>query len=252
MTLLPGLERRAVADHLGGSSGSVTATRRCFDELADRHTQAIDAGMSSPFDDWLAEELRAAAIGMPSGPIAVLGCGPAAEAEAFLGSEGPVLLVDSSPDMLRAARLRIRGRPGVRFVLGDAQQFLESGTRPFGAIIAVGELLSYLDEPVRFLELAAARLHENGLFVMTFMDQARLAGRLPVARGPAHRWGRAYVERADLESGELVCYGYEKAEVWAWAAAQGLEPITSSTGTSARVGLVCRRSSPDVARATTG
>lgn len=171
-----------------------------------------------------------------------LGCGPGNSTEVlmarFPGAE--VEGVDSSPDMIAAARGRL---PGVRFTLGDLSGWQGEGRYD---LLLANAVLQWLPDHDRLLPALAARLAPGGWFAIQMPDNlaepSHALMREVAARGP---WAArlASVERAPLRPAEAYLALFQamgaEAEVWRttyyhqldgpgaildWVSATGLRP----------------------------
>ena len=188
---------------MSGTSGS--------DWSAARY-RAFERERTRPARDLLAE-IPAEGIAR----AADLGCGPGNSTEVLLarfpGAE--VEGVDSSPDMIAAARARL---PGVRFTLGDLAEWRGAGAYD---LLLANAVLQWLPDHDRLLPALAARLAPGGRLAIQMPDNlaepSHALMREVAARGP---WAArlAGAARAPLRPAEaylalLQALGAE-AEVW--------------------------------------
>ncbi len=105
----------------------------------------------------------------PDWVVADLGCGTGNAAEWLAPRVQEVIAVDQSPEMLEAARKRLRAHNNVRFLEGEIGNLpMESGS--VDAAIAV-LVVHHVPDPVEVLREAARVLsHERGGGVMTVVD----------------------------------------------------------------------------------
>jgi SAM-dependent methyltransferase len=116
-----------------------------------------------------------------SGPIVEFGCGGGALAACLVRAGYEVEGVDISPAQIRIARRRA---PGARFRVGSLAR---SPIPPCRAVVAIGEVISYLDPLARpsaaaverhdaavraFFARVAQRLPRGGLLVFDFVERA--------------------------------------------------------------------------------
>lgn len=103
-----------------------------------------------------------------------LGCGTGALARSVCTKSRPLYLgIDISEEAIRKARET--APPNARFWIGDAEQGLPGEVHaraPFGAIV-FGEVLYYLDDPLRVVTAYEALLRSDGVLVYSVWDPKR-------------------------------------------------------------------------------
>ena len=127
-----------------------------------------------------------------------LGCGPGNSTEVLAARFGDAAIegVDSSPDMIAAARARM---PGVRFTVADIQTWDDPG--PFGVLLA-NAVLQWLPDHAALLPRLAARLAPGGSLAVQMPDNldepAHRLMREVAAAGP---WAGKLAEAAGMRTG---------------------------------------------------
>ena len=111
-------------------------------------------------------DLVAAIPGAPTGRMCDLGCGPGNSTEVLAARfpDAAIEGVDSSPEMVAAARLRL---PGVRFTAADILAWDDPG--PFGVLLA-NAVLQWLPDHATLLPRLAGRLAPGGSLAVQMPD----------------------------------------------------------------------------------
>ena len=148
-----------------------------------------------------------------------LGCGPGNSTEVLAARfEGAAIEgVDSSPDMVAAARARM---PGVRFTVADIQAWDDPG--PFGVLLA-NAVLQWLPDLAALLPRLAARLARRGSLAVQMPDNldepAHRLMREVAADGP---WAGKLAGAAGMRTGmgtpdwyyRVLRAGCSRVDVW--------------------------------------
>ena len=127
-----------------------------------------------------------------------LGCGPGNSTEVLAARFGDAAIegVDSSPDMIAAARARM---PGVRFTVADIQTWDDPG--PFGVLLA-NAVLQWLPDHAGLLPRLAAKLAPGGSLAVQMPDNldepAHRIMREVAADGP---WAAKLMAAAGVRAG---------------------------------------------------
>lgn len=172
---------QVVREQIASSPTAAHDDRRLKQVLARRRTQS-EAFFSSTAGQWdrLREELfgptshlRAlAALIDPDAVIGDLGCGTGTVSEWLSLFCGHVIAVDSSREMLQAARENLAGRKHVQLRQGSLEKLpIENGELDIALMILV---LHHLPEPKRVLAEAARALKPGGrLLILDMMPHER-------------------------------------------------------------------------------
>lgn len=119
----------------------------------------------------LTRRLIAALDLSPSARVLDVGCGSGASCRPLLEAVpgGEVVGLDLSPEMIDSAERALAGRPGIRFVVGDAAEMDACVSGEFDAVLytASAFLIPDLD---RSFEAARRILRPGGQIGLTFMD----------------------------------------------------------------------------------
>jgi ubiquinone/menaquinone biosynthesis C-methylase UbiE/DNA-binding transcriptional ArsR family regulator len=165
-----------VREQVASSSAAAHDDRRLKQVLAKRRTQS-EAFFSSAVGQWdrLREELFGStshlkAIGglLDSGlVVGDLGCGTGVMSDWLCTFCGCIIAVDSSKEMLQAARKNLAGRKRVQLRHGSLENLpIEDGELDVALMILV---LHHLPEPKRVLEEAARSLKPGGRLLLLDM-----------------------------------------------------------------------------------
>ena len=164
-------------------------------------------------------DLVAAIPGSPAGRMCDLGCGPGNSTEVLAARfpDSAIEGVDSSPEMVAAARLRL---PGMRFTVADILGWDDAG--PFGVLLA-NAVLQWLPDHAALLPRLAAKLSPGGSLAVQMPDNldepAHLLMRQVAAHGPwAAKLAAASGARAGLGTPEwyyaVLRQGCRRVDVW--------------------------------------
>jgi 2-polyprenyl-3-methyl-5-hydroxy-6-metoxy-1,4-benzoquinol methylase len=160
---------------------------------------------------------RAALTRSPGRLCFDLGCGPGVLAQdlSLLGFE--VAGVDSSEEMIAQAR---ETAPQARFVVEDLAVFLAKETRQ-AALIVCSSVLEYLQDPLKVVRLAAARLPPGGTLALSIPNRRSLLRAVEPLFAPDYRkhWGNqlgleAYValgRELRLEIARVRHFGFSRS-----------------------------------------
>lgn len=170
-----------VREQVTSSSAAAQDDRRLKQVLAKRRTQS-EAFFSSAAGQWdrLREELFGetthlkAIAGLLDSSLVVgdLGCGTGAMSEWLSVFCGRIIAVDSSKEMLQAARKNLAGRKHVELRHGSLEKLpIDNGELDVALMILV---LHHMPEPKRVLEEAARSLKPGGrLLILDMMPHDR-------------------------------------------------------------------------------
>ena len=164
-------------------------------------------------------DLVAAIPGSPVGRMCDLGCGPGNSTEVLAARfpDAAIEGVDSSPEMVAAARVRL---PGVRFTVADILAWDDAG--PFGVLLA-NAVLQWLPDHAALLPRLAGRLSPGGNVAVQMPDNlnepAHVLMREVAARGPwATKLATASGARAGLGTPDwyygVLRPGCRRVDVW--------------------------------------
>ncbi|MBL8766382.1 MAG: class I SAM-dependent methyltransferase, partial [Planctomycetes bacterium] len=134
-------------------------------------------------------------------PLLDAGCGTGWFGARFLKSGYAVDFLDLSQGMLDQARARVdaeKPRVAPEFFHGGLEQIETLTTKTYALVIAIGDILSFVDDPVRTLRSVAKRMTDGAVFVGT-VDQ-KLAGL------------EHFLERGDLDA--LARFAKDGKTVW--------------------------------------
>ena len=134
-------------------------------------------------------------------PLLDAGCGTGWFGARFLKSGYAVDFLDLSQGMLDQARARVdaeKPRVAPEFFRGGLEQIETLTTKTYALVIAIGDILSFVDDPVRTLRSVAKRMTDGAVFVGT-VDQ-KLAGL------------EHFLERGDLDA--LARFAKDGKTVW--------------------------------------
>ena len=206
-------------------------------------------------------DLVAAIPGAPAGRMCDLGCGPGNSTEVLAARFPDAALegLDSSPEMVAAARARM---PGVRFTVADIRAWDDTG--PFGVLLA-NAVLQWLPDHAALLPRLMARLAPGGSLAVQMPDNLdEPAHRLmrEVARdGP---WAAKLAGAAGMRTGMgtpgwyygVLRPGCSRVDVWRttyhhvlpggagavveWFKGSGLRPFLAPLDEAERAGFLAR------------
>lgn len=134
-----------------------------------------------------------------------IGCGPGNSTEILLGRFGSAVVrgIDSSPEMLAAARQRL---PGVRFDLADIEAWQDPG--PFDVILA-NAVLQWLSDHEHLLPRLVAKLARGGGLALQMPDNlAEPALRLMRQLATDEAWADRLAGAAESRPPLLTAEGY--------------------------------------------
>lgn len=165
-----------VRGEIAGSATSRQDAQRIQSVLAERRTRSQEF-FSTEAGEW--DRLRGELFGRRADLIALLGllpgewtvgdlgCGTGQVAEALAPFVGRVIAVDDSPEMLAAARGRLRGRANVEIRGGSLEALPLRDAELDAATVFL--VLHYLAEPPRALAEAARGLRPGGRLLVVDM-----------------------------------------------------------------------------------
>ena len=206
-----------------------------FDALADRHDAARWAPSPGGLDDHV-DALLAQMAAQGTGSVVALGGGSGPELREFAKLGWSCTLVDTSARMLALAARRLG--PAVRFVQEDAVRYMTvQPERSAGTILHVGEILGYVEDPEGLVRASARAMSADGNLVQTFVDAARMRGRLGESSVRHFSGGYWFLERRDPP---LPMAAFDISLVLGWHATHGLEPIHRRLGPGPRCVVVSR------------
>ena len=206
-------------------------------------------------------DLVAAIPGAPTGRMCDLGCGPGNSTEVLAARfpDAAVEGMDSSPDMVAAARARM---PGLRFTVADIQVWDDPG--PFGVLLA-NAVLQWLPDHAALLSRLVARLAPGGSLAVQMPDNldepAHRLMREAAADGPwAAKLAGAAGMRTEMRSPGwyygVLRPGCSRVDVWRttyhhvlpggadavveWFKGSGLRPFLAPLDEAERAGFLAR------------
>ncbi len=190
-----------------------------------------------------------------------LGCGPGNSTEVLAARFGNAAIegVDSSPDMVAAARARM---PGVRFTVADIQAWDDPG--PFGVLLA-NAVLQWLPDHAALLPRLAARLAPGGSLAVQMPDNLdEPAHRLMREVAADGSWAGKLAGAAEMRTGmgtpewyyRVLRTGCSRVDVWRttyhhvlpggagavveWFKGSGLRPFLAPLDEAERAGFLAR------------
>jgi ArsR family transcriptional regulator len=170
-----------VREQLSTTSAADHDERRLKSVLARRRSKSEEFFSSASGRwDYLREELFGSTFHLhalvalldPDLIVGDLGCGTGQVSGILAPHVARVIGVDGSPDMLQAARARLKGLPSVEFRLGTLEALPIDGHELHAAVMAL--VLHHVPEPARALAEAARVLKPGGrLLVIDMMPHDR-------------------------------------------------------------------------------
>lgn len=153
---------------------------RSFDAVAERHATFLDGALASPFDRQVRSILHSVLARAEPGDVLDLGCGAGSFATIAVENYHTVHLVDAAGRMLELARERCRpyGVKGLRFTHGDALNTLFTDDATYDVVLAIGELVSYVESVPDLLNAIARRMRPGGAFLGTYIRRSVMLSRL--------------------------------------------------------------------------
>jgi 2-polyprenyl-3-methyl-5-hydroxy-6-metoxy-1,4-benzoquinol methylase len=107
------------------------------------------------------------------------GCGDGSLSIPLLGQADQLVLFDTSPAMLRAARARVPVGDAARVVITDGRDSAWRDAGPADLVLCIG-VLAHVEDPWQTLEHVASLVARGGVAIVELTDAGHLVGRAQV------------------------------------------------------------------------
>jgi|GEM_PF-6295514 len=168
-----------------------------FDTLAVQHDGMVWNGTPSDFDREVDKRLQLYSMKGSTKKVLALGGGSGHELLPFVRSGCECLLVDNSMGMLTLAKEHFGTR--IKYIYEDACEFVTNSKTRYDVILQIGELTSYIENPISLCMRCAGILEADGILLLTIMDAEELAKRIPKSTRSPFDGGFYFLERREPE-----------------------------------------------------